>query len=155
MPSWNPRCLLHSILLTSSLAWFLPSAFFGIPPSDLFDKGISSSSMDQWIEEGILHTMKCYTGLASLSTHPPQLGQHATTSLTAWLSSALRSPSISSDRHRCLMYVLLVTMNCKKLIHSSLATVILDIPPGQHPWTERHLIHPPLTTTTFHVPSFE
>ena len=30
------RCLLHSILLISSLAWFLPSAFFGISPSDLF-----------------------------------------------------------------------------------------------------------------------
>ena len=30
------RCLLHSILLISSLAWFLPSPFFGISPSDLF-----------------------------------------------------------------------------------------------------------------------
>ena len=27
---------MHSILLISSLAWFLPSAFFGISPSDLF-----------------------------------------------------------------------------------------------------------------------
>ena len=98
-------CSASTVKTRPSLGWFLPFAFWNSPFRSF------------WI----------FTDLCICWHHPPQLGQHATTSLTAWLSSALRSPSISSDRHRCLMYVLLVAMNCKKLIHSSLATVILDM----------------------------
>ena len=97
------RCLLHSIHLDFTGLVFAVCIFWNslfICPLQLGHPCVKQPSL--------LHR-SC---IGVCWHHPPQLGQHATTSLTAWLSSALRSPSISSDRHRCLMYVLLVSTNC-------------------------------------------